>query len=54
MLRTKVIEEYHKNSNNSSIQFLQDERFFIHAQGTDMDLEETWDAIKKLDVEDLG
>lgn len=50
----KVIEEYNKNSNNSSIQFLQDERFFINAQGTDMDLDETWDVIKKLDVEDLG
>ncbi|MEZ4777896.1 MAG: hypothetical protein R2786_00745 [Flavobacteriaceae bacterium] len=50
----KVIEEHNKNSNNSSIQFLQDDRFFINANGTHMDLEETWDAINKLNVEDLG
>ena len=50
----KAIEEYRKNNNNSEIQFMQDDRFYIKVNGTNMDLDETWDAIKELDTEDLS
>ena len=49
----KAIEEYRKNSNNSSIEFMKDDRFYIKATGTNMDLEETWDAIDELETDDL-
>jgi hypothetical protein len=51
---TKAIEEYRKNNNSSEIQFMQNDRFYIKVNGTNMDLDETWDAIKKLDTEDLS
>ncbi|PVW17407.1 hypothetical protein [Marixanthomonas spongiae] len=50
----KAIEEYKKNDNNSNIQLMEDGRFYIKASGTNMDLDETWDAIDELDVDDLG
>ncbi|MCT8339104.1 putative periplasmic lipoprotein [Luteirhabdus pelagi] len=50
----KAIEEYRKGDNNSEIQYLHDNRFFIRAKGTNMDIEETWDAIEEMDVDDLG
>lgn len=50
----KVIEEYRKDGSRSEVQFMQDERFYIMVVGTNMDLEETWDAIDDLDPEDLG
>jgi len=50
----KAIEEYRKNNNRSEIQFMQDDRFYILAKGTNMDLDETWDAIEELDADDLG
>lgn len=49
----KAIEEYRKNNNNSEIQFMQNDRFYIVAKGTNMDIDETWDAIEELDTEDL-
>ncbi|QNJ97705.1 hypothetical protein [Constantimarinum furrinae] len=50
----KAIEEYRKNSNNSEIQLMEGNRFYIKANGTNMDLDETWDAIEELDAGDLG
>ena len=45
----KVIEEYRKSNNSSVIDFLKDERFYIKGTGTNMGLDETWDAIEALD-----
>lgn len=50
----KAIEEYRKNNNNSTIEFMKDNRFYMKATGTNMSLDETWDAIEDLDVKDLG
>lgn len=50
----KAIEEYRKDRNNSTVQFMQDDRFYINASGTNMDIDETWDAIAQLDPDDLG
>lgn len=49
----KAIEEYKKNNNNSEIQLMEDGRFYIRANGTNMDIDETWDAIDELDLDDL-
>lgn len=50
----KAIEEYKKNNNNSEIQLMEANRFYIKANGTNMDIDETWDAIDELDIDDLG
>lgn len=50
----KAIEEYRKRNNSSSVEFMQDERFYIKASGTNMDIDETWNAIDELDTKDLG
>lgn len=50
----KAIEEYRKNNNRSTVQFFKDNRFYINATGTNMDIEETWEAIDDLDMDDLG
>lgn len=50
----KAVEEYRKNNNRSTIEFMQDERFYIKATGTNMDLDETWDAIDDLKTNKLG
>ena len=50
----KAIEEYRKSNNRSSIQFFQGNRFYMNATGTNMDIDETWDAIDELDMKDLG
>jgi len=50
----KAIEEYRKNNNNSIIEFMEDDRFYIKATGTNMSLDQTWKAIDKLDTRDLG
>lgn len=50
----KAIEEYSKDRNNCTIQFMQDDRFYINASGRNMDLDETWKAIDDLDVQNLG
>lgn len=49
----KVIEDYKKNGSRSTVEFMQDDRFYIKGTGTNMDLDETWNAIKKFDTEDL-
>jgi len=50
----KAIEEYRKNNNKSTIEFMQDDRFYMKATGTGMNIDETWDAIDELDADDLG
>lgn len=50
----KVIEEYRNASNSSSIEFMQDDRFFIKGTGTNMDLDETWDNLEDMDADKLG
>ncbi|MBW2938547.1 hypothetical protein KXJ69_10540 [Aureisphaera sp. CAU 1614] len=50
----KAIEEYRKDGSNCTIQFMQDDRFYINASGRNMDLDETWKAIDDLDVQNLG
>tara|TARA_R110002072_G_scaffold142804_1_gene288248 strand:+ start:16221 stop:16820 length:600 start_codon:yes stop_codon:yes gene_type:complete len=50
----KAIEEYRKKNNNSTVEFMQDNRFYIKANGTNMSIDEMWDAIDDLDIDDLG
>ena len=50
----KAIEEYKKNNNNSEVQFMQNDRFYIQVNGINMDLDETWDAIEEMDASDLS
>ncbi|RDK88309.1 hypothetical protein [Marinirhabdus gelatinilytica] len=50
----KAIEEYRKNNNRTNIQLMYGKRFYIQANGSNMDVDETWDAIDDLDLDDLG
>ena len=50
----KAIEEYRKGPNKSDIQFFYDDRFLVRTTGTNMDIDETWDAIDDLEMDDLG
>ncbi len=49
----KAIEEYDKRRNQSVIQFMQDNRFYIKATGTNMEMDELWDLIDEMDADDL-
>lgn len=51
---TKAIEEYRSGTNNSTIQLMQGDRFYLEAKGTNMDIDETWDAIDEIALEKLG
>ncbi|KJJ39660.1 hypothetical protein [Aequorivita vladivostokensis] len=50
----KAIEEYRTSNNRSKIQLMEGNRFYLEATGSNMDLDETWDAIEDLDIENLG
>lgn len=50
----KAIEEFRSDRNNSTIQLLEKNRFYLEAKGQNMDLDQTWDAIDDLDLEKLG
>lgn len=50
----KAIEEYRKNNNHSTVQLFHGDRFYVNASGTNMSIEETWDAISELELDDLG
>ncbi len=50
----KAIEEYRSGNNNSKIQLVQGNRFYMEANGKNMDIDETWDAISELDLENLN
>lgn len=51
---TKAIEEYRSGNNNSTIQLMEGNRFYLEAKGNNMDLDETWDAIDEIDLDKLG
>lgn len=50
----KAIEEYQTNRNNTNIQYLEGNRFYLDAKGKNMDIDETWDAINELNMKKLG
>lgn len=50
----KAIEEYEIENNNSEIQYLEKNRFYLQANGKNMDMDETWDAIEELKMKKLG
>jgi len=50
----KAIEEYEIKNNNSEIQYLEGNRFYLQASGKNMDMDETWEAIDKLKLKKLG
>jgi len=51
---TKAIEEYRSGNNNSTIQLMESNRFYLEAKGNNMNLDETWDAIDEIDLDKLG
>lgn len=50
---TKAIEEYDKSRNRSVIQFMQDNRFYIKATGTNMEIDQLWNLVNKIKTDDL-
>jgi len=50
----KAIEEYRSGNNKSKVQLMEGNRFYLEANGNNMDLEETWDAIEELNLDGLG
>jgi hypothetical protein len=50
----KAIEEYRKDRNNTTIELMEDKRFYIKITGTNMDINETWDVISELEPKNLG
>ena len=50
----KAIEEYRKNNNSSEIQLFYNDRFYVKVNGTNMDLDETWNAMEALEMDDLA
>lgn len=49
----KAIEEVDKKRNDAVVQYLQDGRFYVKASGTNMDLEELWKLVEKMNVKGL-
>jgi|SRR5690554_4136595 len=50
----KVLLDYKKNNTESNIQFMEKNRFYIETEGKNMSLDETWDAIDDLNLNNLG
>ncbi|MDT0555338.1 hypothetical protein [Patiriisocius hiemis] len=50
----KAMEEYQKKNNKTIIQLMYGKRFYVQVTGKGMNVEETWDAVDNLDLEDLG
>ncbi len=50
----KAMEEHRTNTNHSKIQLMENNRFYLEAEGTNMDLDETWDAVEDLKLNKLG
>lgn len=50
----KAVEEYESDGNNSSIKLMEGNRFYLEADGENMSLDETWEAIDKLNLKKLG
>lgn len=49
----KAIVDYRKDDTRSKIQFMEDNRFYIEAEGENMSIDETWDAIEELKLNKL-
>lgn len=49
----KAIVDYRKDDTRSKVQFMEDNRFYIEAEGENMSIDETWDAIKELKLNKL-
>ena len=49
----KAIEEHRKDNNRTSIEFMESNRFYIKATGTNLNIEETWDALDELQTDKL-
>lgn len=50
----KAIEEYDKRRNKSTIQLFHNDRFYLKATGEKMEIDELWDLINEINLEDLG
>lgn len=50
----KVILDYRKDNTRSKIQFMEKNRFYIDADGENMSMDETWDAVEELKLNKLG
>lgn len=50
----KAIEEYRSSSNTSKIQYMEGKRFYVDAEGKNMDIAETWRAIEQMKVKNLN
>lgn len=49
----KAIVDYRKDDTRSKVQFMEDNRFYIEAEGENMSIDETWDAIEELKLNKL-
>lgn len=50
----KAIEESRKDGSKTSIELMQNDRFYMKATGNNMDVEDTWNAIDELELDNLG
>ncbi|WP_339610389.1 hypothetical protein [uncultured Planktosalinus sp.] len=50
----KAIEEFDKRRNRSVIQLMQDNRFYVKATGNDMKIDDLWNLIDEIDLDNLG
>ena len=49
----KAQQTYFKKKNNTQLLFMYGERFLVTMNSTDMNVEETWEMVEKLDLEEL-
>lgn len=50
----KAIEEYDKRRNRSTVQTFHNGRFYVQATGDNMEMNEVWDLINKMKLNNLG
>jgi len=50
----KAIEEYNKSRNQSVIQLMQDNRFYVKATGENMEIDTLWELIGEMGTDDLS
>lgn len=50
----KAIEEYDRNRNQSTIQLMHNDRFYVNATGYRMSVDELWKLIDKMKLNSLG
>lgn len=49
----KAVEEHRTDRNYSQVQFMEGNRFYVKSEGENMDLDETWDAVLKINFKNL-